>query len=165
MRARWLARLLLPPARRLAARRPPDFVVQREEGAVYLIRWWILPRNDWLNLYLHQMLRDDDAVLHDHPYASVSLVLTDGLTERYAEEPEDEEYYQSVGDHVGAVRFVRVLRQGDVVRRSSRLAHQLLVRGEAWTLFATGPRIREWGFWCPKGWKHNREFESDGGCE
>lgn len=27
------------------------------------------------------------------------------------------------------------------------------------TLFITGPRVREWGFWCPKiGWRHWRVF-------
>jgi hypothetical protein len=24
----------------------------------------------------------------------------------------------------------------------------------------TGPRIREWGFWCPQGWRHWRAFTS-----
>lgn len=26
------------------------------------------------------------------------------------------------------------------------------------TLFITGPRIREWGFHCPKGWVHWKKF-------
>jgi hypothetical protein len=27
-----------------------------------------------------------------------------------------------------------------------------------WTVFITGPIVREWGFHCPKGWVHWREF-------
>jgi hypothetical protein len=28
----------------------------------------------------------------------------------------------------------------------------------ALTLFITGPKVREWGFWCPKGFVHWRDF-------
>ena len=27
-----------------------------------------------------------------------------------------------------------------------------------WTIFLTGPRVREWGFHCKGGWRHWREF-------
>jgi hypothetical protein len=27
-----------------------------------------------------------------------------------------------------------------------------------WSLFITGPRRREWGFWCPKGFVHWKKF-------
>lgn len=27
-----------------------------------------------------------------------------------------------------------------------------LTHGPCWTLFVTGPRIRNWGFHCPNGW-------------
>jgi hypothetical protein len=26
------------------------------------------------------------------------------------------------------------------------------------SLFTTGPKIRDWGFWLPDGWHHNKEF-------
>lgn len=144
MRASWLARLLLPSLQRVSRRRRPDFEVTGDSGAsVYLRRWWLLPRNDWFNVYLHQMLLDDEAVLHDHPYASLSLVLTDGLCEIYAERPEAGDLY---------VRL-RTLSRGQMVWRSSRFAHRLIVREPAWTLFVTGPRVREWGFWCSSGWR------------
>jgi hypothetical protein len=34
-----------------------------------------------------------------------------------------------------------------------------------WTLFITGPRVREWGFACPNGWVHWKIFtgEDDNG--
>lgn len=41
------------------------------------------------------------------------------------------------------------------VFRTAKFAHRLeLVQGPVWTIFITGPRIREWGFYCPKGWRH-----------
>lgn len=152
MRVRWLAKRVLLWAIRTAALREPDFKISRVSGRaatedeIYLRRWWIVPRNDWFNVYLHNMLRDDDAVLHDHPYWSLSLVLSDGLMEVYRENPPESR------------ERLRWPRQGDLVWRSSRLAHQLVVVRPAWTLFMTGPRIREWGFWCPQGWRSWRQY-------
>lgn len=152
MRLRWLARLLLPPMRRLAARRRPDFQVIREDEVVYLRRWWILPRNRVMNLYLHNMIGDDDAVVHDHPYWSLGLALTDGLVENYTSEPE-----KDCQNGLYILR-TRKIEQGQLVYRSSTFAHQLLVRREAWTLFLTGPRVREWGFWCPQAWRRWQNY-------
>ena len=28
----------------------------------------------------------------------------------------------------------------------------------SWSLFITGPKLRTWGFWCPKGWMHWEKF-------
>lgn len=179
MRARWLARLLLPRLRAWAASRPgpggvpglPDFVVVRNSGDEYLRRWWVVQRNNYLNVYLHNMLRDDDDVLHDHMYPSVSLVLTDGLDEVLCDDPRvyAEMHPTQPGEPV-RYRYPtrrRVIHAGDIVWRSSRMAHQLIVNnkgpggaGEAWTLFITGPRIKEWGFWCPRGFRHWREYVS-----
>jgi hypothetical protein len=94
------------------------------------------------------MLLDDDDILHDHPYVSLSLVLTDGLSEYYQDSPPNGE------------KVVRVIAQGALVYRSSRFAHQLIVNRQAWTLFLTGPRIKEWGFWCPRGWKPWQQYVS-----
>lgn len=162
MRVRWLARLLFPRLKRISEARPPDFEITKDGGPVYLRRWWIVPRNQFFNVYLHNMLRDDDAVLHDHPYVSVSLVLTDGLLERYSKRPRTVLGFtknQNTGNYDVPTSISmldvqeRFPRQGDLVWRSSRLAHQLIVESEAWTLFVTGPRVREWGFWCPRGWR------------
>ncbi|MDN5849106.1 MAG: hypothetical protein L0H63_05630, partial [Nitrococcus sp.] len=44
--------------------------------------------------------------------------------------------------------------------RRARSAHRLaLIDAEpVITLFITGPRVREWGFHCPQGWRHWRAF-------
>ena len=60
---------------RAAMARKPDFVIG-EPVAPYLRRWWIIPRNEQMNVYLHEILRDDDdRALHDHPWANTSYVI------------------------------------------------------------------------------------------
>lgn len=143
------------------SRRRPDFVIGGEANP-YIRRWWVIPRNRWFNIYLHQILRpDDDRALHDHPWWNVSLVLKGGYREVTPARPE------------GSWRAA-----GSIVFRGAQALHRLelapakvsdigLVAGwlPCWSLFITGPRIREWGFSCPKGWVHWRDFTNpaDGG--
>lgn len=151
MRMRWLAKFLYPRMMRLAEGRRPDFEVVRDgDKEVYLRRWWVIPRNNYFNVYLHHMLRDDDPILHDHMYVSVSLMVGRGLLmENYCLRPKSGEL---------PVHRSRWVHEGDVVFRSSRMAHQLIVLRETWTIFVTGPRIKEWGFYCPKGFRHWKQY-------
>jgi hypothetical protein len=134
----WIAR---------AQRRKPDFVIGGAESP-YLRRWWLIPRNPVFNVYLHQFLRsDDDRALHDHPWASMSIILRG----RYLEHTID----------AGGIHQRRLLTAGDRrVRLTGKFAHRVeLVDGPCWTLFITGPRYREWGFHCPeRGWVPWEEF-------
>lgn len=121
--------------------RQPDFVIGGSL-APYLRRWWILPRNEFANVYLHQVLRDDDdRALHDHPWDNTPLLLSGCYVE-----------------HTPEGKFLR--EPGAVVIRQATDAHRLsLVDGEpAVSLFFTGPKVREWGFHCPKGWVHWQDF-------
>jgi hypothetical protein len=62
----------------------PDFIIGGTENP-YLLRWWVIPRNRWFNIYPHHMLRDDDPrALHDHPWWNVSIVLKGGYMEHRA---------------------------------------------------------------------------------
>lgn len=130
-------------------------------GEQYLHRWHLVPRNPIFNVYLHKFLgSDDERVMHDHPWHSVSFLLKGKLLEFYQREV-------GVTDLPGRRRPRRFLP----VFRSARHAHRLqLVQGPAWTIFITGPRIREWGFLCPNGWRHwstmaTRDGKMIGGCE
>ena len=120
--------------------RKPDMFIGGEENP-YMCRWYIIPRNRWFNIYLHKIVRDDDdRALHDHPWVSVSFIL-DGS-------------YREITPHGR-----RVIGAGQVKLRSATYAHRLeLLGGPAWTLFVTGPRVRTWGFWCPKRWVPWQEF-------
>ena len=127
----------------------------------YLSRWFVIPRNKWFNIFLHKFSRsDDDRALHDHPWANTSILLHGKYQEVLEKVPGRPEY----GQHT----VVRT--QGEiVVRRRAATAHRInLFRDEAAreigvvTLFVTGPRVREWGFLCPKGWKHWKDFTKPG---
>src|SRR5438309_7455387 len=60
---------------------PPDFVIGEAENP-YMRRWWVVPRNEGCNVYLHEILRgDDDRALHDHPWDNTSMLLDGGYTE------------------------------------------------------------------------------------
>lgn len=60
---------------RIANSRPPDLVIGPPEAPVRL-RWHVIPRNSFLNIYIHQSFRsEDDRALHDHPYANFSYIL------------------------------------------------------------------------------------------
>lgn len=129
----------------LVGDRPPDVLVGGRVNP-YLRRWWIIPRNRLFNVYLHEFLRsDDDRALHDHPWWSLSFLL------------EGEFWEHGVGG-----RF-RLLSAPSVTLRSANYAHRIeLIDGaRAVTLFITGPKIREWGFLCPRGWRHWAVFSQD----
>ena len=131
--------------------RDPDFVIQQGD-VIYLERWWVIPRNRFLNVYYHVFHHsDDDRALHDHPWWSVSFMLSKLVFENYKTEARIER---------------RAIHYGDVVFRSGKFAHQMeLSRGSlnhVHTLFITGPRFRQWGFHCPKGWVHWKEFTKPG---
>lgn len=123
--------------------RPPDFVIGGYERP-YIKRWYLTPRDDEAGgcTYLHCIIRDDDdRALHDHPWDNTSIVLAGWLREI-------SEYGQ------------RSLGPGMVVTRKAEQRHRLeVVEGPVWTLFITGPKRREWGFWCDGGrFVHWRDF-------
>ena len=135
---RWLVRKL----ENLRAARVPDIVIGGVENP-YMLRWWVIPRNRFFNIYHHVVLRsDDDRALHDHPWVSASIVVDGEVCE------------------VLPGRRARLLTAGRIVLRGARSAHRLeTMPGQHYhSLFITGPRTREWGFHCPQGWKHWKDF-------
>lgn len=137
-------------------RRLPDFVIGGRERP-YMRRWWLIPRNRWFNVYLHQILRDDDdRALHDHPWWNLSIVLRGS----YVEVMPDFRGAPTPHARIADLPVRRKWRgSGSVVLRRPTAAHRLEVYGRpCWTLFITGPRIREWGFHCAQGWVPWRDF-------
>lgn len=169
----WIVRLLDRWAARIRTRRQPDLVI----GTDYLLRWYATPWRRWRhsrfrvlrwladnlpNAYVHELYRsDDDRALHDHPWASISIILRGQYIEVMPRKDDD-----PTGDVVRAFRLT-----GDVTRRPAHAAHRLEVLEEPYpdglypqpvpravTLFITGRRKREWGFWCPQGWRWWQHF-------
>jgi hypothetical protein len=132
---------LLPPHRK------PDLLIG-DDGDPCMLRWRLIPQNPVMNVYLHQMLKPDaGGVLHDHPWPSISLMLSGAATELF-----------DTGRRSGA----RLISEGALIYRSAHMAHRLAPvppdNPATWTLFVTGPSIREWGFHCPQGWRHWKAF-------
>jgi hypothetical protein len=110
----------------------PDLII----GEDYLHRWYLIPRNPIFNIYLHRFLSsDDDRALHDHPWVSLSYCIDGEMIEVSMDELKD-------------------INAGQWVFRRSVFAHRIIIRNPCWTIFVTGPKIRQWGFYCHSGWVH-----------
>lgn len=140
-------------------KRAPDFIVGREEDP-YLLRWYLIPQNRFFNIYLHKFLRDDDdRATHDHPWFSLSFA--------------SDEYLELIGmdDSHRAKEMLRRKAFRPVFRKATH-RHRIILYKDSnkkpipfWTLFITGPKVREWFFHCPKGPVHWKDFvgETDHG--
>jgi hypothetical protein len=146
----WLLRRL----KRMADSRPADNVIGGREHP-YLRRWHVIPRNPIFNIYFHEFRRsDDDRAPHDHPWINISWLLEGSYVE-WVDSPYIDAYE------------ARLRRPGALIARRPKTMHRIQLHRddggeEMWvyTLFITGPRVRQWGFRCPKGWVHWREFTS-----
>lgn len=172
--------------------RKPDFIIGHISRP-YLLRWYLTPWRRWkgearknptrLNLfkaqiadhlpnaYLHCIIRDDDdRALHDHPWINFSIVLSGTYREIVPDLRNVSTPHLRVWD---MPKITHTRGPGSVIFRRPTAAHRLEVaKGPVWSLFITGPKVREWGFHCAWGWRHWREFtnpENSGeigvGCE
>lgn len=124
----------------------PHFYIGGTERP-YMLRWFLIPRNGWLNVYLHKFLRDDDdRALHDHPWTFLSIMIRG----RYFEHTE-----------AGTVER----RAPSAALRHAEHRHRVelpkTLRGDpvpCWTIVITGRKWRTWGFWCPRGFVPWHEF-------
>lgn len=140
----------------------PDLVIM-PDGQPYLYRWYLFnskgDNRHKPNVLFHiQTASDPERPLHDHPWDTMSVILAGGYDEVWADKPEQ--------DCANAVQVFK-RRSGDVIHRAATVAHRLILPpGTLYTmtLFSTGPKVREWGFWYPDGWhdNHRHVAERDG---
>lgn len=143
----------------------------------FLKRWFIKPKNEYNNWYLHCFTKDDeDRALHDHPWWNLSILL-------------DGSYYEHTIAK-GGVHHRQLLTAGDMKLRAPWDAHRVECIKElcdcsvadpcpnghvghtakcmkplpCWSLFMTGPVQHGWGFHCPGEWKDHKRFGRDNGC-
>ena len=128
----------------ISQRRGPDIEIGGSEDP-YLRRWYIIPRNRWFNVYLHEFCRsDDDRALHDHPWWNMSLLLRGQYTEHTIAK--------------GGVNLRTVRRAGQFKFRGAKSAHRIeITHGHCWTLFITGPAAGM-GFPLPAGLEALEDF-------
>lgn len=141
--------------RALAERRDPDIVIRDK----YMRRWYLIPRNPFFNIYYHEFAAPDEPVLHDHPWLNLSFILDGAYVEHVpASSTKEALKYPAVAAHPSGQRSL-IRMAGDLVLRRPTSLHYIepITRTVA-TLFITGPRIREWGFLCWKGWVHHRDY-------
>lgn len=129
----------------------PHFII----GDNYLLRWYVIPRNSHLNIYLHKFLHDDeDRALHDHPWWFISIMIKGA--------------YREV---LGRNKIVDRCAPSVAFRHAEHRHRVVLFRDRndkkkpCWTIVITGRVVRNWGFHCPQGFVRWQDFtlESDYG--
>jgi hypothetical protein len=155
--------------------REPDVLIGGPVDT-YMRRWWVIPRNRLFNIYFHHFMRsDDDRALHDHPWWNISAVLTyPGYKEHVPKVHHFDLDDKPVYDYQNTEVIERI--PGEICFRGAKTAHRIELmhtpygvdeNGKlvvvpkpipVYTLFITGPKVRDWGFHCPKGWKDWRDF-------
>ncbi len=127
----------------------PHFIIGGADNP-YMLRWWLIPRNRFLNVYLHKFCRDDyDRALHDHPFLFVSVMLRGKYIEHYP------------GNTITRSAPSVALRPAwwqHRVELPKRLDGSDI---PCWTLVVTGPRTRTWGFHCGERFVPWYEFVDD----
>lgn len=159
-------------ARGVMESREPTQIITREELGDYLHRWMLVRksvvprlvenfvvdtgdgRNDPSlipgeieNVFLHRYLRGDAEDLHCHPWPNATVVLKGRIVEQY-------------NDVIMGVVAQRELESGDVVIRQGEDAHAIVdVEPGTITLFVTGRKEREWGFYPDGEFVHHSQYE------
>lgn len=164
----WLAVLGSWAEDFMASRAPTEII--RRHGEPYIERWMIgrnvmvptsvasrtnrdlyrevddptLLAGPIANLYLHRYTRDDDEDFHDHPWANGSVIIGGTLIEE--------------NWAPGAFQIQRRrLMPGNALVREATECHRIVhARPGTVTLFGTGVKVREWGFW-PEHEEHGDE--------
>lgn len=122
--------------------RPYDLLVDYD----YMARWYVIPRNRFFNIYLHDFYGSNGDTMHDHPWCSASFVL-DGY---YIEHTPKGEFYR---------------KAGSLTFRKPTSLHWIEVEQPVLTLFVTGPVIRNWGFQCNDEWVPHEVFLASRGTD
>jgi len=110
----------------------------------YLERYYLfLKDRKWFpfNVFLHKFLQSDPDELHDHPWPYFTLILRGG----YWETTPKGRFWRGPG-HMrvnGPKSLHRVELEPGVC---------------AWSLFFSGPKLREWGFIVNGKWMHNEKY-------
>ena len=130
-----LGRLVERACESLASRLPKKIIPQ-PNGEPYLVRYYLLGREDRpFNVFLHLFLCSDvERELHSHPWEkSVSLILTGGYNE-------ERRFGRRVVTRLVKPLSLNVIRADDYHRVD-------LLKDRAWTLFFAMKPKRTWFFW------------------
>lgn len=148
-------------------------IITSGNDETYLIRYslpWLTCK--WFAVKMHNILLSDDACLHDHPWSFISVILRGGYLEhRTIDRPSAMFDICGVGPETISFKIAKYYRAGYILWRPKNTIHRLQlleIDGKiqtAWTLVITFRKVKEWGFFTPKGFVNWREYNDDGGCE
>jgi len=120
-------------------------VIEREDGAAYLIRYSLFNCR-WFAIKIHNILLSDHDCLHDHPWKFISIILKGGYVE-----------HTELGS--------RIYHPFNLLIRPAEFKHKLEIHQPCWTLVITFKKTRTWGFHTSKGFVAWFRFNSTGKCE
>lgn len=118
-------------------------IPDRTTGEDYLHRYYIFLKDRKyfpFNVTLHKIVRSDDAIMHDHPWGYMTVVLKGGYWE-----------HTPIFNNEGKMfaEFQTWRGPGSIIKRKAGEYHWLELDesvGPATTLFFMGRQQREWGF-------------------
>lgn len=143
----WLDRKIDDFIRRIRDTRQPMLVDgDNPLGPIYH-RYFVIPRNGWFDVYLHNFLRDDAQDPHDHRMLNISF-------------PSQGEYFEDtfefkpkLGGPYPPIKR-RLIKNHSIRIRLPWTPHRVVLKKDAdgkpipmWSLFIGFPKLREWGFW------------------
>lgn len=129
----------------------PHQIIGVDPADPYLLRWYVIPRNPRLNVYLHKFMRSDVDTLHDHPWWFLSVILRGG----YIEHTESADRKMVLRCRTSLFDVRSPFWRRSIGFRPATHRHQVVlpsingVEQPCWTLIVTGRNVRAWGFWCP----------------
>lgn len=118
-------------------------IPDRSTGEDYLHRYYLfLKDRTWFpfNVTLHKIVRSDDAIMHDHPWGYMTIVLKGGYWEHTPLFTKEGKMF---------AEFQTWRGPGSIIRRKAGEYHWLELDesvGPATTLFFMGRQQRDWGF-------------------
>lgn len=148
-------------------------VIERNHGIPYLIRWNLfgLGRDSSLfSIKVHKILVSDDACMHDHPWAFLSVILKGGYIETAnaadVQAGENGWTYSRFCRKSRMMTTWKYINPGSIIYRPANWAHRLDIDPEnpCWTLVFTFRKVKTWGFFTPGGWKHWSRYSKDRDC-
>ncbi len=146
----------LRSVRRLILSRFPCVTVVDEHGTQYIKRWYLV-KTKLISIYVHQIVNDDDADMHDHPWPFLILILKQG--------------YREIYEHKTLPFIIKHTRRPlEIFGHLPSFKHriELIDHKPSWSLVIMGPKVREWGFHTAQGWVHFMKYGKKGfkkGCE
>lgn len=133
--------------------RKPDLIVGPSAAPTYY-RWQLF-KVFGFQLCLHKWLRsDDDRALHDHSGDSISFILNGGYLEV------GQEFGTWLSSEPAMHKIMRFRKPWTFIFRKAETPHRVVLGSQVpvWSLWFRWPPRREWGFHCPRGWRHWKDY-------